>query len=133
MRALIIALGIASSACAQLREWKDYRTVLWMSGTVDKHKDQWPLIAQRMKELGINTGMAGRDAPPQHLIDSGFGYYVENVINKGLCLKFSSSVTNWSKFVGLDISGFAHLGAFIARVGARPAVQEALKAEGLIK
>lgn len=99
MRALIIALGIASSACAQLREWKDYRTVLWMSGTVDKHKDQWPLIAQRMKEMGINTGMAGRDAPPQHLIDSGFGYYVENVINKGLCLKFSSSVTNWSKFV----------------------------------
>ena len=43
------------------------------------------------------------------------------------------TVTNWSKFVGLDISGLAHLGAFMGRVAARPAVQEALKAEGLIK
>jgi len=43
------------------------------------------------------------------------------------------TVTNWSKFVGLDISGLANLGAFMGRVAARPAVQEALKAEGLIK
>jgi glutathione S-transferase len=43
------------------------------------------------------------------------------------------TVTNWTKFVGLDISGLSHLGAFMQRVAARPAVQEALKAEGLIK
>ena len=43
------------------------------------------------------------------------------------------TVTNWSKFVGLDISALAHLGAFMARVAERPAVQEALKAEGLLK
>jgi glutathione S-transferase len=43
------------------------------------------------------------------------------------------TVTNWSKFVNLDISSLAHLGAFMGRVAARPAVQEALKAEGLIK
>lgn len=97
--ALLALLCIATTASAQLREWNDYRTVLWMGGQVEKHKDQWPLIAQRMKEMGINTGMGNRDAPPQHIIDSGFGYYVENIINKGLCLKFSSSVTNWSKFV----------------------------------
>jgi glutathione S-transferase len=42
-------------------------------------------------------------------------------------------VAGWSKHVGVDISGFANLGAFMARVGARPAVQEALRAEGLIK
>jgi glutathione S-transferase len=42
-------------------------------------------------------------------------------------------VTNWSKFVGMDIADLAHLGAFMARVAARPAVQEALKAEGLLK
>ena len=36
-------------------------------------------------------------------------------------------------FVGVDISALANLVAFIARVGARPAVQEALRAEGLIK
>ena len=42
-------------------------------------------------------------------------------------------VAGWSKHVGIDISGLANLGAFMARVGARPAVQDALRAEGLIK
>lgn len=41
-------------------------------------------------------------------------------------------VTNWTKFVGIDISGLKHLGAFMGRVAARPAVQAALKAEGLL-
>jgi glutathione S-transferase len=43
------------------------------------------------------------------------------------------TVTNWSKFVNLDISALTNLGAFMARVAARPAVQAALKAEGLLK
>lgn len=43
------------------------------------------------------------------------------------------TVTNWTKFVGIDISGLTHLGAFMGRMAARPAVQEALKAEGLLK
>ena len=43
------------------------------------------------------------------------------------------TVTNWAKPTGLDISGFAHLQAWHARVGARPAVQSAMKAEGLLK
>jgi glutathione S-transferase len=43
------------------------------------------------------------------------------------------TVANWSNFVKLDISGFANLQAYMGRVAARPAVQEALKAEGLVK
>ena len=43
------------------------------------------------------------------------------------------AVTNWAKHVGIDLSGFKNLGAFMSRVAARPAVQEALKAEGLLK
>lgn len=43
------------------------------------------------------------------------------------------TTARWSGFVGVDISSLAHLNAFIARVNARPAVQEALKAEGLLK
>lgn len=42
-------------------------------------------------------------------------------------------VTNWAKFVGLDLSHLSALQAFMQRVAARPAVQAALKAEGLIK
>ena len=40
-------------------------------------------------------------------------------------------VSNWGQYVGVDVSGFEHLVAFRARVAARPAVQEAMKAEGL--
>ena len=42
------------------------------------------------------------------------------------------TVTNWSKGLGHDLSAFPKLGALRARVAARPAVQAAMKAEGLI-
>ncbi len=41
-------------------------------------------------------------------------------------------VTGWAKMVGLDLSDLSNLQAFLQRVGARPAVREALKAEGLL-
>jgi len=43
------------------------------------------------------------------------------------------TVTNWAAGVGVDLAGFKNLQAFSARMMARPAVQEAMKAEGLIK
>jgi glutathione S-transferase len=43
------------------------------------------------------------------------------------------TVTNWAAHVKLDISGFANITAFRARMAARPAVQTAMKDEGLIK
>lgn len=43
------------------------------------------------------------------------------------------TVTNWAKHVGVDLSAHKNLMAFMKRVAARPAVQEALKAEGLLK
>jgi glutathione S-transferase len=43
------------------------------------------------------------------------------------------TVTSWTGYVGIDISALANLNAFMARMQARPAVQEAMKAEGLLK
>lgn len=43
------------------------------------------------------------------------------------------TVTNWASRVAVDLSGFARVQAFQGRVSARPAVQAAMKAEGLIK
>jgi glutathione S-transferase len=40
-------------------------------------------------------------------------------------------VTSWAPRVGVDLSAYANVAAFMARVAARPAVQQALKAEGL--
>jgi len=41
------------------------------------------------------------------------------------------TVSRWAVALKLDISGFDSLKAFMARMSARPAVQQALKAEGL--
>jgi glutathione S-transferase len=43
------------------------------------------------------------------------------------------TVTSWTQYVGIDISGLKNLVAFQARMAARPAVQAAMKAEGLLK
>ena len=43
------------------------------------------------------------------------------------------TVTTWAAHVGLDLSGFKNLTAFMDRMRARPTVQEAMKAEGLLK
>jgi glutathione S-transferase len=43
------------------------------------------------------------------------------------------TVTNWTKPMGIDLSAFPNVAAWHARIAARPAVQEAMKVEGLIK
>ena len=43
------------------------------------------------------------------------------------------TITGWAPHVGVDISGLANLTAFRARVAARPAVQAAMKEEGMLK
>jgi glutathione S-transferase len=40
---------------------------------------------------------------------------------------------NWSKFVAFDLGRWPTLQAYVARVASRPKVQEALRAEGLVK
>jgi len=42
-------------------------------------------------------------------------------------------VSNWAKAVDVDLSSYANVLAYRKRIGARPAVQAAMKAEGLIK
>ena len=43
------------------------------------------------------------------------------------------TVTNWAPRVGVDISSFSNIATFRDRMAARPAVQAAMKAEGLLK
>jgi glutathione S-transferase len=42
-------------------------------------------------------------------------------------------VLGWSKFVDIDLSKWPNVSAYQARVAARPAVQAAMKAEGLLR
>jgi glutathione S-transferase len=43
------------------------------------------------------------------------------------------TVVSWAGFMKLDLTPFTHLQAYMARVSQRPAVQQALEAEGLKK
>jgi glutathione S-transferase len=43
------------------------------------------------------------------------------------------TVLSWNKWVGIDTARWPVLEAYVARVAARPKVQEAMQAEGLIK
>lgn len=83
----------------QLRPWTEYRSILWMGESVWKDPSRAPLVVQRLKEMGINTGMVFGDGPVEPLVTNGLAYYVENMVNRGLCLKFKSKVTDWDKFV----------------------------------
>lgn len=43
------------------------------------------------------------------------------------------TVASWADVLGIDISAFGHLRAFLDRIAARPKVREALAAEGLLR
>lgn len=45
---------------------------------------------------------------------------------------YAFTVMNWGQWVGIDIKQWPNIAAYMERVGARPAVQAALKKEGLI-
>lgn len=111
-----------------------YRAMEWLTfiGT-EIHKSFSPLFNPAMNEEGKAiyrkkvlerlTWVDGQLAGKQYLMGDSFS--VPDA--------YLFTVARWSPFVGVDITGLANLNAFIARVNARPAVQEALKAEGLLK
>ena len=102
-RVLLLALCCGVRLHAQTngspRPWPEYRTILWIGDTVWKQPAKLPVFFQRLRDLGINTAMVFGDNDPQPFLDNHFPYYVENLVNRGLCLKFSSKVTDWDKFV----------------------------------
>jgi glutathione S-transferase len=51
----------------------------------------------------------------------------------GVADAYLFTILNWSHFVALDLAPWPALQAFLARVGAREAVQGAMRAEGLLK
>ena len=87
--------GTAAEAGSQLRPWREYRTIMWVGDSASKRSEKLPLFYQRLREMGINTAMVYGDADPQPLLANHFPYYVENIINRGLCLKWSSKVRDW--------------------------------------
>ena len=89
-------------------------------------KPGMPLEAQQMAKdslAGRFKWIDGELAGKQYLMGDQFTVADGYLFN----------VTNWAAFVKVDISPYANINALRARVAARPAVQQAMKAEGLIK
>ncbi len=110
-----------------------YRLQEWLSfiGT-ELHKGHSPLFAPGTPE----------DYKPvlrQRLL-SRFGWVNAQLADKDYLLgdfsvadAYLYTVSRWGQFVGVDTSGLPHLMAFKQRMEARPGVQAALRAEGLLK
>ncbi len=96
---LLYARSAPAADSAPLRPWNDYRVIMWIEDSPWKKPEKIPLFFQRMHEMGVNTGMLHHDADPKEHVDNKFPFYVENIVNRGLCLKYNSHVTDWSKFV----------------------------------
>ncbi len=124
------ASGLAPAAGTMAR----YRLMEWLNFiTTELHKGFSPLFNPAMPEEAktlarakladrlawVDTQLEGK----LHLMGETF------TVADG----YLFTVAGWGRHVGVDIGGLKHLSAFMARVAARPAVQAAMKAEGLIK
>lgn len=107
-----------------------YRLQEWLNFiTAELHKGFSPLFNPEMPEAAKQIYKAK--------IESRFKWVDEQLKGKTYLLgeafsvadAYLFTVTRWSGFVGVNIAGLQNLAAFMERVGARPAVQAALKAE----
>ncbi|MFG6448788.1 glutathione transferase GstA [Roseateles sp. BYS180W] len=110
----------------RLQEWLNYITSelhkgftpLFVPGLVEEAK---PLFRERLRQRfeWLNRELEGR----QFLLGEHF-----TVADAYLLV-----VSDWGQYVGVDLSDLSHLSAYRAALAARPAVQAALRAEGLIE
>jgi glutathione S-transferase len=111
-----------------------YRVVEWLNFiTSELHKGFSPLFSPDTPEdykTIARTRLSARLAYVNERLE-GRAYLMGEQFSVADAYLFV--VSGWGQYVGVDISGLAQLVAFRARVAARPAVQEALRAEGLLK
>lgn len=114
--------------------WERYRLQEWLNFiTSELHKGFGPLFNPAMPEEAkaiVRAKLGERLAWVDGQLE-GKPYLMGDRFTVADGYLFN--VTNWGALVGVDVSGLAHLVAYRARVAARPAVQAAMKAEGLLK
>lgn len=83
--------------------------------------DYKPMVTERLlsRFKWVDDQLAGQ----QYLVGNSFSVADVYLFN----------VSNWAPLVKVDLSGFANLSAFRAHMAQRPAVQAAMRAEGLIR
>lgn len=121
--------GLAGAAGTMER----YRVQEWLNHTTSElHKNYSPLFRP-------NTPDAYKDIARENL-SKRYDWINKHLTGKQYLLgdKFTVAdaylftVTRWAPRVGIDLAKWPNVTAYLDRVGARPKVQEALKAEGLM-
>ncbi len=117
------------------------------NGTVERYKVQeWLNFIGT--ELHKNFGPLFNPATPDAVkemskanIAKRLGYLNDQLANKQYLMgdkftvadAYAFTIVNWTNFIKMDLKPYPNVAAFMGRVGARPKVQETLKAEGLMK
>ncbi len=97
--AVLASSSFLDAQDAQFRPWPEYQVIMWIGDSAHKAPEKLPVFWGRLREMGVTAGMVHGDGDLKPLLDAKFPYYVENMVNKGLCLKWSSKVRDWDKWV----------------------------------
>lgn len=110
----------------RLQEWLNYITSelhkTFSPLFNKKASDDWKAAARELLDRRIDyveKALEGRN------------YLMGGTFTVADCYLFT--VLNWANWVKIDLSRWPNVAAYMKRVAERPAVQEALKAEGLLK
>ena len=111
-----------------------YRLQEWLNYIASEvHKGIGQLFNKAMPDdyrETVKKGLATRQLPYLEKALSGREYLMDHfTVADG----YLFTVLNWTKLHNIDLSAYPNISAFMKRVAARPAVQEAMKAEGLLK
>jgi glutathione S-transferase len=124
------ASGLAPAAGTMER----YRVMEWLNFiTSELHKGFSPMFNPKLGKDAKDV-FAARLQERYKFVDAkleGHEYLMGAQFSVADAYLFT--VTNWAAGVGVDLAGLKNLEAFMARMKARPAVQDAMKAEGLLK
>lgn len=111
-----------------------YRQIEWLNFiSTELHKSYSPLFNPAMPEEGkavYRKRLRGRYEYLNQQLE-GKSFLMGDAFSVPDAYLFT--VTNWAKPVGVDITDLSNVQAFMARMATRPAVQAAMKAEGLLK
>ena len=94
-----LAQSTGTTSPSGMRPWTNYQVILWIGDSVRRQPSRFSTLLDRMRELGATAGMVFGREDPAPWSHAGVPYYVENMINRGLCLKWNSRVRDWSSWI----------------------------------
>ncbi|OUR76760.1 glutathione transferase GstA [Alphaproteobacteria bacterium 46_93_T64] len=121
-----LAPAQGSVSRARLQEYLNYTSS-------ELHKAFGPLFSDSATEAqksDARKNVAKKIDYFSTLLEDGKEYLVDNKFS--VADSYAFVVLNWANFTGIDLGDWPSVLSYVARIGARPSVKEALQAEGLV-